>query len=519
MFSTSCPQCGAPLEFRSAAAVMAVCESCRSTLLKRGEAVERIGEMASVFEDYSPLQLGATGHYAARLFTLLGRIQLRYDAGYWTEWYASFDDGTFAWLSDASGQYAITTQKNLEGNDSALPRFDSLSPGTPFDFDGKRYLASDIRTAQCVGGEGELPFRVGEGWQARVADFRYEDKFITLDYSDADPQAGKPVVYEGESVELASLACQGLRDEAQIRESAGRYRGELAAFTCPSCGASLDCPVGVANYVICGSCHAGVDCSAEQAMLFSKKRSVETIETALQLGAGATFDGVKYTVLGLMRCRTSDAESSWDEYLLHNLERGFLWLVHSEGSWERVDVLNRWPMIGQDGQVLEAGKTYRERERYDAEVMYVAGAFNWRVQVGDKTSITDFAWRDFKMTRETTADEIVWSRAKPLSNSKVAERFGVPELSGAAASGAAGSGGGGAAGKSDGPRKGAFGPWPWIATFAMAFINFNKLFEFDGSTVLVIVGMVALWAPEWIWRAVHEDSHVSRKGASRSTSR
>src|ERR1700761_7371375 len=115
MFSTSCPQCGAPLEFRSAAAVMAVCESCRSTLLKQGEAVERIGEMATVFEDYSPLQLGATGRYASRLFTLLGRIQLRYDAGYWTEWYAAFDDGTFGWLSDASGQYAITTQQNLEG--------------------------------------------------------------------------------------------------------------------------------------------------------------------------------------------------------------------------------------------------------------------------------------------------------------------------------------------------------------------------------------------------------------------
>ncbi|MEM5455211.1 hypothetical protein VSR69_10315 [Paraburkholderia phytofirmans] len=51
-----------------------------------------------------------------------------------------------------------------------------------------------------------------------------------------------------------------------------------------------------------------------------------------------------------------------------------------------------------------------------------------------------------------------------------------------------------------------FGPWPWIATFAMVFINFGKLFEFDGSTVLVIVGMVALWAPEWIWRAFHEES-------------
>lgn len=507
MFSTSCPQCGAPLEFRSAAAVMAVCGSCRSTLLKTGEAVERIGEMASVFEDYSPLQLGVTGRHESRAFTLLGRIQLRYDAGYWTEWYAAFDDGSSGWLSDASGQYAVTVQHKLNGGGDDLPQFDSLRPGTGFDFAGKRYLASDIRTAQCVGGEGELPFRVGDGWQARVADFRYEDKFITLDYSDAEQQTGKPAVYAGASVELATLACQCLRDEAEIRESAGRYRGELGAFTCPSCGASLDCPVGVANYVICGSCHAGVDCSAEQATLFSKKREVETIETALQLGASATFDGVKYTALGLMRCRTPDGESNWEEYLLHNLERGFLWLVHSEGRWERVDVLNNWPMISKDGQVLDGGKTYRERERYDAVVAYVAGAFNWRVQVGDKTSITDFAWRDFKMTREVTADEIVWSRAKPLSNSKVAERFGVPALAAETASRRASqSGSSGSKPAREGLTKAGFGPWPWIATIAMVFINFNKLFEFDGSTVLVIVGMVALWAPEWIWRAFHEES-------------
>nr|WKF60094.1 hypothetical protein HUO10_004606 [Paraburkholderia busanensis] len=514
MFSTSCPQCGAPLEFRSAAAVMAVCGSCRSTLLKHGEAVERLGEMASVFEDYSPLQLGATGRYQTRTFTLLGRIQLRYDAGYWSEWYASFDDGTFGWLSDASGQYAVTTQRVPDASElAALPRFDSLSPGTPFEFEGKRYLASDIRTAQCVGGEGELPFRVGEGWQARVADFRYEDRFITLDYADADQQNGQPTVYSGESVELADLACQGLRDEAQIRETAGRYRGELKAFGCPSCGASLDCPVGVADYVICGSCHAGVDCSAEQATLFSKKRTLETIETALPLGASATFDGAKYTVLGLMRCRTPDGEYSWDEYLLHNLDRGFLWQVHSEGRWERVDVLNRWPMMSQRGQVLDDGKTYRESERYESEVIYVAGAFNWRVQVGDRTSITDFAWRDFKMTREESSNEIVWSSAKPLSNSKVADRFGMPELKGGAAkpskqakpASKAAKAGTGKSSKSGHATVG-FGPWPWIATFLMAFVNFGRLFEFDGSTVLVIIGIVALWAPEWIWRAFHEES-------------
>ena len=90
---------------------MAVCAFCRSTLLKRGTDVERIGELATVLDDASPIQIGTAGRYGKRAFTVLGRIQMTYDAGAWSEWYVVFDDGTFGWLSDASGQYAITVRE------------------------------------------------------------------------------------------------------------------------------------------------------------------------------------------------------------------------------------------------------------------------------------------------------------------------------------------------------------------------------------------------------------------------
>ncbi|MDR0480975.1 MAG: DUF4178 domain-containing protein, partial [Gallionellaceae bacterium] len=168
MFRASCPQCGAPVEFRSAAAVMAVCASCRSTLLKRGADVERIGEMAAVLDDASPIQLNTAGRYDKRAFTVLGRIQLSYDAGSWSEWYVVFDDGAFGWLSDASGQYAITVL--LTDTHNAWPAFDKIKPGLRIELGGNIYLASDVRSARCIGGEGELPFRVDAGWETRAAD-------------------------------------------------------------------------------------------------------------------------------------------------------------------------------------------------------------------------------------------------------------------------------------------------------------------------------------------------------------
>ena len=139
-----------------------------------------------------------------------------------------------------------------------------------------------------------------------------------------------------------------------------------------------------------------------------------------------------------MRCRVPGDEETWDEYLLLNPKRGFLWLVQSEGRWERVQVLDQWPTIGCDADVTDGDKTYRLREEYDSEVVYVVGAFNWRVQVGDRTSIIDYGWQKDKLTRERSDAEIVWSRARPLSASTLAERFGTPALATAAAAAATG---------------------------------------------------------------------------------
>jgi len=502
MFSTLCPQCGAPVEFRSAAAVMAVCSFCRSTLLKHGEELARIGEMATVFEDYSPLQLGAAGHFGARAFSVIGRLQLRYDAGFWNEWFIAFGDGASGWLSDASGQYAIT-EEITPTDVSAIPRFDALGPGTPFDFDGRAYIASDVRVAQCRGGEGELPFVVGDGWRARVADFRNESAFLTLDYSDRETA----VVYRGDAVELDALAMHGLRDTEQIRASAGRYVGEVVAFACPSCGAPMSHTVGIADFVICDACHAGVDCTEEQAQVFTKQREADAVGTALVPGAKGVFDGVEYIVLGVMRCRSQDGHA-WDEYLLHTAGRGFMWLVHSAGQWERVDVLNSWPSIEGSQLVRFEKKAYSLDETYQSEVTHVGGAFNWRVSVGDVVQVTDFVQAGrAKLTREVSASEIVWSQAQSVAGTKIEERFG--PLAGTASTAGVMSVSAKASSYSH------FAPLPFLFSIILVFVNFEDLARFDGEWVLVGLALILLWLPEWIWRHSSGDTPASGSGGGR----
>lgn len=496
MFRFSCPQCGADVEFKSAAAVMAVCSFCRSTVLKNGDALERIGTMTEALEDYSPIRLGVTGLYQGVGFTVIGRIQLRYRAGYWNEWYVSRHDGTDAWLSDASGQYVVTMRDDVLSSQATIPAFDALTPGMSIRLGQLTYQASDIRTAQCNGGEGELPFRVGDGWTAKVADCRLNDAFATLDYSDIGDagSAGRPVVYRGLAVELEDLACQGLRSESEIREAAGRYRGDVVPFTCPGCGASISFVAGMADYVTCGTCHTGVDCSGKEAAVFAKQRAVDSVKTALALGDTATFDSVKYTVLGLTRCRDSKHGWTWDEYLLYHAVHGLLWLVHGDEGWDRVQVLNQWPTTPDALHVRFRGRNYRKGEPYQSEIVYAAGAFNWQARVGDRVTVIDYEWTpNTRLTSESNAEEVVWSQATRVPASLIAEQFGKPELAGSDGLAAAVASRKPDASGSPG-KVGGFGIMPWAFSVMLAVFNLDVVFDEDRFIILVLP-LLAIWLP------------------------
>jgi len=418
MQKVSCPSCGAEVVFRSAASVMAVCDYCHSTLLKDAESVQDIGKMASVLEDYSPIQINTAGVYQDKHFAIVGRIQLRYEAGFWNEWYALFDDASAGWLSDASGQYVFTLPQSVP---PAAPQFATLVPGFSLAYGGSRFVAADVRTARCVAGQGELPFRVGSGWEAKVADFRSAGRFLTLDYSEGE----SPQLYVGRSVDLAELRCQLLRSADDIAATAGRFRGKTTALNCPNCGSAIKYQAGMAFHVVCPSCQAEVDCSTDKALVLQKHEQLARVITTLALGDIGTIDRVRYEVIGFLKCREveSDESSEWIEYLLFNDQKGFVWLVESEDRWDRVKVLNLWPDQASPTSVGFGGERYTKLYQYGSEVIYAAGAFNWRVAVGDRTRITDYGKQGQKLTAEATDKEITWSAATEVPAAQVMQWF------------------------------------------------------------------------------------------------
>ncbi|HBP21992.1 MAG TPA: hypothetical protein DEA08_29935 [Planctomycetes bacterium] len=193
-----CPSCGAPIEFKNTRSVALMCEYCDTTVTRGdgSEALRDLGKISALVADASPIQIGARGEAFGSGFEVLGRLQLEHKTGYWNEWFLQWDDGKVGWLGEAQGQYYVTLPMGEVEAPQNLPSFNQIAVGQRIFLGKKRYTVTDVRMARATGGEGELPFIVGNGYELPYADLRRSDSgFASIDFSE-DP----PLVFTGKAV-------------------------------------------------------------------------------------------------------------------------------------------------------------------------------------------------------------------------------------------------------------------------------------------------------------------------------
>jgi len=201
--AANCPNCGAKIVFRWSSSVQTVCAYCKSILVRTDVDLKKVGQVADLPPDGSPIQLNTEGLYRGKSFVVVGRIVYEYDQGAWNEWHAMMNDGTSAWLSDAQQEYAVS----FPSKGPHLPASTNIDVGQQFTWDGQRYTVSVITPAHYRGVEGELPFQYWDKTDVTFIDLRSETgKFATLDYSDPEP-----ALYLGEFVEFEQLKLKNLR--------------------------------------------------------------------------------------------------------------------------------------------------------------------------------------------------------------------------------------------------------------------------------------------------------------------
>jgi hypothetical protein len=199
--TANCPNCGAKITFRWSGSVQTVCEYCKSVLIRTDIDLRKVGQVADLPPDSSPIQIGTEGIYEKRSFVAIGRIIYEYDQGNWNEWNLMMNDGTSGWLSDAQLDYTITFAALRQ----KIPK--ECRIGQEYTWDNQTYSVSSITKAHYRGVEGELPFQYWDKSDVVFIDLMsHSERFATIDYSE-DP----PLLFLGEAVEFDKLKLKNLR--------------------------------------------------------------------------------------------------------------------------------------------------------------------------------------------------------------------------------------------------------------------------------------------------------------------
>ena len=417
-YRAPCPGCGAPVLFQSAQSTHAVCAYCRSAVVRQGETLSRIGKMAELFDDHSPLQLMASGRIRLEgrdeRFTLVGRLQYKSPTGVWTEWNALLDDGRVASLSEDNGAYVFTQARQVQRE---LPAAGQWRVGATVTLNGQAYSVAFADQIQLLAAEGEVPKLPALGQPFSLVELRSADgEVVSIDYG-STPAA----VSAGRAVRLEDLQLSGLKDES-VKEEKGRQ------FNCPHCGAPVEITLESTKSLTCRSCNSLIDVSQGIGGELRHALQDEPVRPLIALGSQGQLQGVSWQVVGFQhrvgREPGDDELFGWSEYLLYNRQRGFSFLVDSEEGWSLVKPTTGAPQMAASGRsATYLGVSYALKYAYEAETTYVSGEFYWPVERGQKTSNRDFASSRGVLSMEQTPSEVTWSAGDRLEAATVARAF------------------------------------------------------------------------------------------------
>ena len=445
VYRAPCPGCGAPVEFRSAASTHAVCSYCQSTVVRDGETLSRIGRMAELFDDHSPLQLMATGRFNNKRFTLVGRLQYRGASGTWTEWEALFDDGSAGVLAEDNGSYVFALPGTVNRE---VPQASQFRVGATTAINGKPFQVAGNESVALISAQGELPKLPPLDQPFTMVELRSADgEVLAIDYG-----AQPPEVTRGKAVLLDELQLAGLREES-AKESSARQ------FACPSCGAQVAVQFDTSKAITCKACNSIIDLQQGIGGELRHAAQHEPVTPLIPLGSTGQLQGVQWQVVGYQHRLGTDPEDpdehfGWDEYLLYNRKRGFTFLVDSTEGWSIVKPTTGAPLYGNNSNVAKYnGTDYQLQYSYKAETTYVAGEFYWPVERGHRTFNRDFARGKALLSMEETPRERTWSAGSRIDSDLIAKAFQLEHKKdllrrsdAGPTSGGGGGGGGGAAG-------------------------------------------------------------------------
>lgn len=454
----NCPSCGGDVPIATQASCVAGCPYCGNMLVVNQDAIRALGKMSLLAETPSCLAVGWSALCREREIRVLGRIQYRYRAGLWDEWWVQFvDDESYAWISQDEDEYTL----EIPLPDLKPPNYESIAPGQHFKIAGHKVWVEEKDQATMVGVQGELPLGATPAGTMRYVDLTDNRIKLTLEYFDdgtslafqgkylkrKDLQAlDAPHVdasefdwpYEAPKLQAPpdhSTSGQVLSQKAEpveatvVTASAGI---KPESVSCPNCGGSVELrdQKGTAM-VVCQFCAAALDVAVPGAAQLLYQSEQQRLPFPIAMGEKGRFKGVEWTVIGRVRYQEDDSSGVWiwEELQLYNPEHGYAFLALEDGHWMFFTPLRhtlyRDPRFLHRKQKLKVdGQMFTVFESSRAFIAYVEGELSWVARLGDKLRYMDAIRPPQMVSAEWTDNELEWSMGRYMPRQEVAAAFG-----------------------------------------------------------------------------------------------
>ena len=420
---TSCPNCGAEIEFRYDDSFVRICSHCNHAVERTDRGLETLGKVADLVPIDSPLRLFAEGHLGTTSFMLVGMAQIRHaQGGIWQEWYAKLDGGRWGWLAEAQGRYYLTFQ------DETWAPIDlrELAPGhtveVPVRGAAHAMTVAEATSGTYIAAKGELPYKLVPNETFHYADLSDgSGAFATIDYGDGE---APPSLYVGSQVALADLKITG-GEVAPPSEARIKSR----RLACPNCNAPIELHApDQTQRAVCTHCNAMLDTQRGDLAVLEVLKQKPQLE--IPLGSKGTFLDGELTVIGYLQ-RSALVDGTWwpfEEYLLYRPDLGFRWLVQSDGHWSYVQPIAPGAVDTSRISPRYDKVTFRVFQTGELRVDQVFGEVYWQVRVGEAVTSEDYVAPPAMLSRELSDTEEDWSLGTYMTPHEVRAAFGT-ELS------------------------------------------------------------------------------------------
>ncbi len=199
----------------------------------------------------------------------------------------------------------------------------------------------------------------------------------------------------------------------------------VKTFNCTSCGAPISLrAMDQALSAACVSCGSVLDTTNEQYNILCKYKKLPKYDPYLELGAMGTLHGTKWMVVGYMVRSDETNVYYWDEYLLYNPQKGFRWLVESQGHWSFVVSVKGRPEVNS---FTRSAKYYNRQYKLflfgQARVHYVVGEFFWKIEAAEVSDVKDYICPPEMLSMEKSQGDVVWSLGEYIEREKIQQAF------------------------------------------------------------------------------------------------